>query len=1535
MPRRPHLSRRLSWLAALGGAALLATAPAALAGPRDSVEGRWDTDLPAAASPGWTVSVIGDRLTRTSGTAIANGEHATLHRCTNDPTILFRSVSVSFERNGPALTGWLRVGSGGPSAYTLSPHSWQSADGSGATQGTTIDANAQCVWAGILTSGPQAAGSSRYWTVTTSTMETEDTVGPSASVDGVPEGYVTNGIVRVNWSTGENSQWGTFTWGHTYAKYFDSAGNPVDVVDHGVIAPGSNVTDVSASSWPDGRYQVRIDRAAALWATASSSTVAFNVDNAAPSAPSITADRSGWGNADVKVSVSAAATDGSGIHRYQYQVGSGSWIDVPAASSVTFSSNMDAPVQFRAVDNAGRPGAASNSIQVQIDKTAPTITGITSRLVDLDNTRRLVDYTLTDTGGSGIGGGNTTVEAFIGNSWVQVDSAAQGAGASTRSVPVTGLAEGRHSYRVTTRDVAGNTTTQSVAGGQATSFIVDRTAPKSDPIAKALVVTHPNAEVTFTAIDKAGATDDGVGMNDAGPANTTLEVYDGGVWRELYTGTYGLGKDTARFDISSLTPGLHEVRIKFTDHVGNAEYRDVDGKVVNDTTDPSVTGWAFAPEGTDPGKAVLTFTFNDGDEGAGAGTNQPATIECSTNGTNWTHLTDMNTDGAPLLRDGANRHVFPTTTCAEGDIQFRVKVADRAGNTVTRTFTKGDPAFADLPGGGFTVDRTDPSVTQVDITPTTDGTGKATATFTVNDPAPTGGLTNTKNATIEVLDTKLSPQAWVKVCETPVTQGTTSITCDLGPITDQQRTRYRVSVPDTAGNTTVVVSDPDALIVDRTGPSITPDALEVPGRPYDSGLNDRELRARVDLDDNQPIGVGVATGPNAATLQAQNPDGAWVTIGDSRAGEGARALQASPTTPVVEGNRPIRVTVRDKYGNPTTKALGTALIDHTAPTFSGDERAFILPGQRMLIRWGATDGTGVGFHPDHKYLLEGKVRNGTWTTLGGLYGRGGQGMEKIVDVSRLPEGDRILGVTATDAGGRSRTAEMPVTVDRTPPSINNPQDPTKGPAVTYPTPRTAHVCWVIDDKDGTGPAGEVKVEMRMPDGTWRLMASPAAKAGETCIDIDLSGLPEGAYPVRISIEDHAGNQTQTVVQVVVDTQAPLAAITGIGLNTDHTGAINYTLTDGTGSGIDPTKVTVEITEGDAKGGPQGAWRTLTAATYNDNAHEQQVEISTKGLDQRYYAVRVRATDKQANTGVSDPKVLDLRPPDARVQAGSQITPDTKAITQGNDKDTLSSLNPLRFKVVYPKAKPVTVAGTFAGPDKKPLAGQRLELVEYGITRRTITTSKDGHFTVTYTPVAGGKAMVRFPGNEQTGAISLDWQVDVTPYLVATAPRSVKASKGLLIRGTFAPAPQRITAGQVTTTKKPAKPVKGKKGTPATTKKAKAKARKPARPVVRALTAQPVQVYQLSLRNCPKLAKALAKTKKGALPKGVKARCWVGPAPTIGKAVLGQNGKFTVRVRLPKPPAGKYTLYLQVRVPASQGWPFATTRSKLMKVVVRG
>ncbi|MEG1632334.1 MAG: hypothetical protein RR423_08795, partial [Hydrogenoanaerobacterium sp.] len=167
---------------------------------------------------------------------------------------------------------------------------------------------------------------------------------------------------------------------------------------------------------------------------------AWQIDNSAPTAPGISkSPSSAWHKDNVTITIYGGSDVGSGINRYQYDIGGG-WVNY----SAPFSVGSRAAVYARTVDNVGFV-SGENSISVNIDRIKPTGAITYSKAWTKSNV--VLSFTAADFGGS-----NVAMVRAGGGGWVS--------GAAT-----TQTVSGNGSYSFDVIDNAGNiqTITENVA----------------------------------------------------------------------------------------------------------------------------------------------------------------------------------------------------------------------------------------------------------------------------------------------------------------------------------------------------------------------------------------------------------------------------------------------------------------------------------------------------------------------------------------------------------------------------------------------------------------------------------------------------------------------------------------------------------------------------------------------------------------------------------------------------------------------------------------------------------------------------------------------------------------------------------------------------------------------------------------------------------------------------------------------------------------------------------------------------------------
>jgi hypothetical protein len=269
------------------------------------------------------------------------------------------SHQTATDPNGSGITGYVSrvsndqgahwtAGSGSPVTVTREGETWveYAARDKAGNQSAWTRAIVRLDWS--APTAPSISGGSSNWHTT-----------PATITDGRDSTDALSGVAGYRWRESTDD-------GQTWAEGVDTAG----------------LTDITSDGVTLVQYQA-IDHAGneSAW----SRVAVVEVDQTAPSVPSVSGDDDSWRNTDGHVTDDQDSTDQtSGIARYQYRVtinGTPGPIHTDSTGKVTVGAEGDIDVQFRAVDRAGNTSAwstpAAGAGELRIDKTAPAIVTFT------------------------------------------------------------------------------------------------------------------------------------------------------------------------------------------------------------------------------------------------------------------------------------------------------------------------------------------------------------------------------------------------------------------------------------------------------------------------------------------------------------------------------------------------------------------------------------------------------------------------------------------------------------------------------------------------------------------------------------------------------------------------------------------------------------------------------------------------------------------------------------------------------------------------------------------------------------------------------------------------------------------------------------------------------------------------------------------------------------------------------------------------------------------------------------------------------
>jgi len=510
----------------------------------------------AGAEPGSTVTLYDSDGTTVLGTTTADGAGA------------WTITSSALSNGVHTLTAKVTDGAGNTGAAST-PLS------------VTIDTTAPSAPGAIDLDSGSHTGLSNSDNVTSGTTPT---FNGTAEANSTVTLYDTDGTTVLGTTTADGSGNWTITsstlagGSHTLTvKAKDAAGN-----ESGASSSLSVTIDTTAHNAPTG-----------LDLLAGSDSGTSNTDNiTSNNTPTV----SGAG-AEPGSTVTLYDTNGTTVLGTSTDDSSGNW-------SVTTSTLADGAhtLTAKVTDTAGNVGAASSSLTVTIDSTAPGASGTPVLTSGSDSGASNADNITSDTTptitGSGAEAGATVTLYDTDGSTVLGTATADGSG--NWSITSSTLSEGAHTLTTKVTDTAGNTSVASAS----LAITVDTTAPTAITLSANSVMDV--ATGTNTAVATLSSTDTqlvsytleaGNGTNDAGNASFVIA---GGVLQSR----------------SQLTAGTYNIRVGATDAAGNISYQTF-VITVNTNTAPTITSVSTGTvaENAATSTVVYTATATDVDSG--------------------------------------------------------------------------------------------------------------------------------------------------------------------------------------------------------------------------------------------------------------------------------------------------------------------------------------------------------------------------------------------------------------------------------------------------------------------------------------------------------------------------------------------------------------------------------------------------------------------------------------------------------------------------------------------------------------------------------------------------------------------------------------------------------------------------------------------------------------------------------------------------------------------------------------------------------
>jgi uncharacterized repeat protein (TIGR02059 family) len=617
---------------------------------------------------------------------------------------------------------------------------------------------------------------------------------------------------------------------------------------------------------------------------------------------------------------------------------------------------------------------------------------------------------------------------------------------------------------------------------------------------------------------------------------------------------------------------------------------------------------------------------------------------------------------------------FDTTTGStpDGLYDLRAIVTDNAGNTTTDTIAN------------RRIDNTPPTATMDD--PGQFLRGSVTFSSTSSDPGGSG---------VASVGYEKSPAG--AGTYTPAAQPWATTAADDGAYD------LRVHVTDNAGNTSDSLPVTNVL-VDNTSPNVSV---------------------------TSPVAGTQVTGSVSITISASDGGSGVDTSSIEYAHQGAGDWTATPaawdTTLLTDGLYELRAKATDRAGNNATSAVvANVLVDNLAPTVS-----FTTPTAAQYMNAASADprplnaaasdaGSGVASVEFFSCTdTSTGCTSGTWTSLGAP-----DTTDPYDGSWPLPtDGNRAVKAVATDNVGRTASAVIDVTVDRTFPDttvLTKPGDPSNvaSPSFTF---------------DSTEPGSTF--ECRLDAGTWTACTSPAT----------IGPLADGPHTFDVRATDPAGNTDATEASWtwLVDLTPPNASLSDPGRNVRGPVALTSTQDDpgATASGV--ATVTYEYsTDGSSWASTPATWDTA---------------LVSDGVYQLHVVVTDNAGNATTSAAVTDVRV-DNTPPTTSVDDPGSNLRQTVNIT-GSANDAGSGVTQVDLQISPAGANAWTTFGSAnAAPYAAPLTTTSYADGLYDV--RTVATDAAGNVTQG-APVVNRRidntpptASISSPGSPLRGTVSL-------------------------------------------------------------------------------------------------------------------------------------------------------------------------------------
>ncbi|TMP37167.1 Ig-like domain-containing protein, partial [Pseudoalteromonas rubra] len=970
---------------------------------------------------------------------------------------------------------------------------------------------------------------------------------------------------------------------------------------------GSNLETQAALS--AGSYVVCIQTSDSTTTFQEAFTITVN-DDVAPNAPSTpdldassdtgTSDSDNNTN-DTTPTFSGTAESGSTVRLYSDQEGGGTTVIGTGTATggnwqITTSAltaGVTHGITAKATDASSNESAASSSLSVTIDTTAPSAPGTPDLDASSDtgtsNTDNITNDTTATFTGSGPNGGAITLISSI-DGTVGTGTATLG----TWTITTSALTAGTHTMTARTTDTAGNT-----ADGSGLSVTVDTS------VAAVSITTPIEVDGIVNAAEDNDVLIAGSGAESGNSVTVTITDNNSSVSRTVTAdGSGNWTLSGSELDVSSLNNGTLTVSATQTDTAGNTSSAATQSITLDNAAPSAVT--ITTPIETDG----IVNAAEDNDvliAGSGAESGNSVTVTITDNNSSVSRTVTADSSGNWTL-SGSELDVSGLNN---GTLTVSATQADTAGNTSTAATQT------------ITLDNAAPSAVTITTPIETDGIVNAAED---NDVLIAGsGAESGNSVTVTITDNNSSVSRTV----TADSSGNWTLSGSELDVSGLNNGTLTVSATqaDTAGNTSTAATQ--TITLDNAAPS----ALTITTPIETDGIVNA-------AEDNDVLiaGSGAEAGNSVTVTITDNNSSVSRTVTADNSGNWTLSGSELDVSGLNNGTLTVSATQADTAGNTSTAATQTITLDNAAPSaltittpIETDGIVNAAEDNDVLIAGsGAEAGNSVTVTiTDNNSSVSRTVtadNSGNWTLSG-----------SELDVSGLNNGTLTVSATQADtAGNTSTAATQTVTLDNAAPS-----------AVTITTPiETDGIVNAAEDNDvliaGSGAESGNSVTVTITDNNSSVSRTVTAdSSGNWTLsgsELDVSGLNNGTLTVSATQADTAGNTSTAATQTItLDNAAPSAVTITTPIETDgivNAAEDNDVLIAGSGAEAG-NSVTVTITDNNSS-----VSRTVTA----DNSGNWTLsgsELDVSGLNNGTLTVSATQADTAGNTSTAATQTITL------------------------------------------------------------------------------------------------------------------------------------------------------------------------------------------------------------------------------------------------------------------------------------------------------